>query len=728
MQRPRDPDIRSIGERVSALSLTALTPNRSPQGTSELISKLDLLLDQQIERFANLEPVAIACRDGCNFCCYRVVPSSVAEVARVADFVRETYSEQEQEALAGRLASYERQVASSFGFDLEGLRPQCPMLQGGRCSIYEVRPLACRGKNSFDAQACEQSKDRPEALVGVPSSPKVDGLSSATQHALNDALGRVGVVNVPHDFGRALKIALEEPEAVTQWLAGGLDFLPAVAKSSPQEPQPPPPANPIHRSYRPNEEPTGHLDLSGLMLPEYLAMTKGDSLAALKASKGSHPADLFFRARVPITYRSEDEVLDWRAHFEKSIRELLVAKFDAKQAYDGLVAFRSHELIYQQFNNRDLLALAGDLLCNKVAARALPELCRPIDGPRRPGPIRVGYISANLRASSAAPWALGWLKNQSKDFETFAIHLGDFEDQVSLEFQQLATHYFHMPRRAPVPVEARFIRGLDLDVLIYLEVGTTMRNGQLAVLRLARIQCAAWGGPETSGLPTMDYYLSGDLMEAENAQDHYTEKLIRLPGSGVCFQKQHYPASRLEKSDFGAGDGPLIVCVQHAPKFAPRWDDLYRQINEATGQPIVIIDKPKVGSPVFKQRFADAGVNVKFLPYLGMSDYFGLLGCADVVLDTPGWNGGITTIHALQMGAPVITLPTELRRGRQTYCFSTVATVPGLIASSTEDYVDLVANSDRRKQAAKGMNAEAIFDDPASAIALNEFIRSVVSA
>ncbi|WP_457832819.1 hypothetical protein, partial [Staphylococcus aureus] len=63
----------------------------------------------------------------------------------------------------------------------------------------------------------------------------------------------------------------------------------------------------------------------------------------------------------------------------------------------------------------------------------------------------------------------------------------------------------------------------DLDILIFPDIGMGGRGYQFQILRLARAQCTAWGHPVTSGLKTVDYYLSSDLMEPVNAQDEYTE-------------------------------------------------------------------------------------------------------------------------------------------------------------------------------------------------------------
>lgn len=73
----------------------------------------------------------------------------------------------------------------------------------------------------------------------------------------------------------------------------------------------------------------------------------------------------------------------------------------------------------------------------------------------------------------------------------------------------------------------------QLDVLLYPEVGIDPVCAQLAALRLAPVQAMAWGHPQTSGLPTIDVFLSNELMEPPDGAGHYTEQLLPLPGIGT---------------------------------------------------------------------------------------------------------------------------------------------------------------------------------------------------
>src|SRR5206468_3957236 len=106
----------------------------------------------------------------------------------------------------------------------------------------------------------------------------------------------------------------------------------------------------------------------------------------------------------------------------------------------------------------------------------------------------------------------GWLSTPAEDMEVFIFHVGAVEDQLSLVYRLIAgPNYYHLP--GDIPSTARFIKSLGLDVLVFPDAGSEGMNMQYASMRLAPIQCATLGCPYTSGLSTIDYYLSSDEVE-----------------------------------------------------------------------------------------------------------------------------------------------------------------------------------------------------------------------
>jgi hypothetical protein len=108
-----------------------------------------------------------ACRKGCFFCCCQPVEASLPEVLLLADHLRRSLSPHEMTALRMRIDAYEASLRAEP--DHGAL---CPLNVAGACSVYEARPLLCRGFNALDVTDCEawsrEGRTRPIRYVGDP--------------------------------------------------------------------------------------------------------------------------------------------------------------------------------------------------------------------------------------------------------------------------------------------------------------------------------------------------------------------------------------------------------------------------------------------------------------------------------------------------------------------------------------------------------------------------------
>jgi hypothetical protein len=716
-------DQQAAQESARAAFLETLSQGRTHARVLTAIEIVSERLDQEIALNAVGRPKP-ACQPGCSHCCHLVVHCSLAEVLRAAEYVDKNFSAEERKALEGRLYAYERAVAPSFARNLGRLRTPCPLLQSGLCSIYPARPLRCRGVNSLDASPCERQKNHPEEEV---TPPRVFGQLEMARGAISgviEGLARFGPNVGTLDFGRALSIALSQPGAIDDEFKLKNPFNPAQALPNISAKPKMVLGDAFYPVYGDGDEPVGRCQPADLEEHARL-FVEGDTLGAVNVLTGTHPVNLMRRIVAPMLYRNEDEVDFWRDHFSQAVRALGEAKFDPREAYDALQVLATFELAYQQHNDRDILTQLGQTVVSRITSQALPELCRPVAPRKRDGKLRVGYISENLTYSNGGSWALGWLRNHAPDVETTCICLSDRPDFRTQQFKAHSRQFLHY--RDANPANARRIKELDLDVLIFTDLGMSGRNIQYAGLRLAPIQCTAWGHPVTSGLPTIDYYLSSELMEPPDGDDHYSEKLVRLPGSGLCYDRSSNPVSRMVRSDFGLDDGPLYLSCQNPMKYLPRWDLIYREIGERTGRPIVFVEGPMpMDKSVLKQRMAEAGVRAIWIPALGPSDFKALIGLADVCLDTPGWNGGNTTIEALTLRTPIVTLPGEFMRGRHSLAFCGIADTPGSVAINADDYIRKACEPDQLREAAHRTNPDALYEDKSPVAALEAFFREVL--
>ena len=95
-----------------------------------------------------------------------------------------------------------------------------------------------------------------------------------------------------------------------------------------------------------------------------------------------------------------------------------------------------------------------------------------------------------------------------------------------------------------------------------------------------------WGHPSTTGLPSIDYFVSSAAAEPADADAHYSEKLVRLPGLGVRFTPQSPPsvASReVELASFGlahvgVASERVYLCAQSLFKVHPSFDEAVEKV------------------------------------------------------------------------------------------------------------------------------------------------------
>ena len=237
------------------------------------------------------------------------------------------------------------------------------------------------------------------------------------------------------------------------------------------------------------------------------------------------------------------------------------------------------------------------------------------------------------------------------------------------------------------------------DLLLYPEIGMNPNSAWLASQRLASVQVASWGHPVTSGFSTIDYYLSGSLLESAVSKDHYSEKLVTLPGTG-CVTEFTQVAEDYNRLDDSLSNGPTFI-LPHTPfKFHPENDDIFIEIAKYCPSAIFLIpDSAKYPKSVTKilarisKKFTHSGLEFKdrFLvfPWLSNGEFLGLLKKVDVYLDLPTFSGYTTAWKAINCGLPVVTLEGEFMRQRLAAGLLRQAQMPDTIASSRQEYVEI---------------------------------------
>lgn len=447
-------------------------------------------------------------------------------------------------------------------------------------------------------------------------------------------------------------------------------------------------------------------------------------------------------ANLPILYRDQAEITEHRTAYERALRELCADFEGGRLQGDVEGAIATHlpfYLPYQGLNDRDLQSLWGGLVCQVLAAR-YPEpvmSSRPSSNER----IRVGIVSGYFYGHTV--WKLlirGWLSRlDRRKFAIYGYHTKREEDPATALAVELCDRFV----QGPMTID-RWREEILSDrphILIYPEIGMDGMSVLLAAQRLARVQCMAWGHPETTGMPTVDYFLSSDLMEPPDGQSHYTERLVRLPNLSIYYEAPELKPVAMERSQLRLrGDAIAFWCGQSVFKYLPQYDQIYPRIAREVGDCQFVFIRYHAGAEVtklFRKRLEDAfsGFGLKaadhcvFLERLSLDEFVAALGQCDIYLDSIGWSGGNTTLESLEHALPIVTMRAPLMRGRHSAAIVQRIGVPETMTESVDDYVSVAVRLGRdrawRREIKSRMESQRhrVYRDDSAIAALEEFLQ-----
>ena len=371
-------------------------------------------------------------------------------------------------------------------------------------------------------------------------------------------------------------------------------------------------------------------------------------------------------------------------------------------------------LAYRPADVTALLSRYGDLICGEAAAHWQPQIAQSgtVRAPRER--IRIAVVSGHMRQHPVWDVVLrGIVAHLDRQrFDVVLYHTGSMTDQETTWAKGRVDRFVQGPRsmRAWLDEVARD----RPDVMFYPEVGMDPATCALAALRLAPLQVAGWGHPVTTGLPSIDLFVSGELLEGTGAERHYRERLIRLPGTGVCTDLA--PVQSLPwDNPARQGNCVRFALCQQPIKFDPADDVLLTRIARAVGPSEFWLAAPKKLhwatvrlrnrlAAAFRAAGLDADAHLRVVPWLSRDHFAGFLDEMDVFLDCPAFSGYTTAWQAVHRGNSIVTLEGEFLRQRLAAGLLRQIGMTDGIASSADQYVQIAAlhaqeSRDRGQQA-----------------------------
>lgn len=363
---------------------------------------------------------------------------------------------------------------------------------------------------------------------------------------------------------------------------------------------------------------------------------------------------------------------------------------------------------YRPGNHKKVLSKYGDLICSVMsrwaAETGIPQPSRPAPGKSK---IKMVIVTGQIRRHSVWDVLLhGLLEHIDRErFEIILYHTSTIKDDVT----RWAKENFQFVE-PPADLLKKMLEDRP-DVIFYPEIGMDNATLRLASMRLAPLQAVYWGHPITSGLPTIDIFFSGELIERKAARSDYCEELVKLPGSGTCSVLMPFTARKPAIALPEDRSITRFVSCQQAIKYDPAYDDVYARIALEAGPCLFWFSRDPNRTWAFdeamsriRKTFVQLGLDpdsyIRIIGWLPGDQFWGLMDEMDVFLDHPSFSGYTTAWQASRRGLPIITLEGPQMRQRLAAGYlrriGITETIAGDVGQYIRKAVELARSPDRR--------------------------------
>ena len=449
------------------------------------------------------------------------------------------------------------------------------------------------------------------------------------------------------------------------------------------------------------------------------------------------------RLTLPVIPASVEAIKAWRERHRTGIAELM----GVPGKLHGLILNPGvFWLAYHNVENRPVL----EALCRLLRARApdlqfaaphIKDWRLPATDGRR---IRIGFLSEYFASHTIGKLYRGFIQHLDRArFEVVLLHAtrsmrDSFRDDV---LNPLADCVVVLPANLQSKLQA--VAAKKLDVLFYPDIGMTMSTYLMAYARLAPVQAMSWGHPETTGLDSVDYFVSAEHIEPPDAEAHYTETLVRLNRLPCFYPPPPLVEQTATRAALGLPEsGTLYGCPQTLFKIHPDFDPILQAIalGDPEGKIVFVESRYPARTGLLRERWARNCPalleKAVFLPTMPHERFMLMMRNMDVLLDPIYFGSGNTLYEAMALGVPVVTWPGQFMRGRivaGAYAQMDVAGAP--IASRLEDYAPLAlslgGDPERRRHMRRALQDAAgreLFADMRAVREFEAFVEAAVMA
>ena len=312
-----------------------------------------------------------------------------------------------------------------------------------------------------------------------------------------------------------------------------------------------------------------------------------------------------------------------------------------------------------------------------------------------PEPLRVGLVSGDFRNHPVGYF----LESLLAEIDPSAIELiayptshkaDELTERIKPRFGAWRPIY-----GKPDEAAARMIHSDAIHVLIDLSGHTSDNRLPIFAWKPAPVQVSWLGYFASTGVPTIDYLIADPWTLPQTGEAHFTEKIWRLPQTRMCFT---VPDVEISVSPLPAlANGHLTFgCFNSLLKMNDAVVALWARVLASVPDSRLFLKAKQLHEPSARQstieRFVAHGIAAERLILEGpssRSDYLATYSRVDIALDPFPYTGGTTSVEALWMGVPVLTLAGDRLLSRQGVGLLMNAGLPDWVAADADNYVAL---------------------------------------
>ena len=386
---------------------------------------------------------------------------------------------------------------------------------------------------------------------------------------------------------------------------------------------------------------------------------------------------------IPKIFENEKDITHYRNNIENKVNKYNFQTFNKKYSIDSQALDPPiFALSYDQYDNKKLFTEIVNLY-----RKLYPKLNYIKDfKKKKTNKIKIGFISNFLTNNhTIGKLYKGLIKKLDREKFEISIFNGNQSNK-----KNLINNKYILPKN--FDESSKLISKQDLDIIFYPDIGMSSQMYFLTFQKLARYQITSWGHPETTGNKSIDYFLSSNLMETQDAQNNYSEKLVLSNFLPMYFYKPLLK-KKLDKDSLNYEN--IYSCLQALVKIHPEFDEIIEGIlkKDKKAKIYFLKDKDKILYNKILKRFnkkIKIGLDrIIFMERLSEEEYINHCGKSSVLLDPLYFGAGLSFHESMIYGTPTVSRPTKYLKSRivlGAYKQMKIKNPP--IVSSNEEYIE----------------------------------------